>query len=280
MTATKKNPEISCEEFEFYTQEHQGKKMIIKVSGGEFSTPEFSQLIQTTHLLLENDITIFLVFGGGVQIDKYYTEFSGKSREKISGVGVTTPEVLEHGVLPAYNSLIQILENKFSDMPFSVNTLSPNDLRVHSCIDCKKFGFIANPEKIALDESKNLHIIGFVGEDASGQKYNVNADEIALAITDQQKIDEVVFITGTGGILDNSGEIISKVSEKNLQEMIAGNYPNVSVVGGMKKKCQEIIELLKAVPKVAMATSSTLQAELFTKKGAGTLCYSKKYIVE
>ena len=273
MIATKKFPEISQEEFEFYTQEHQGKKMIIKVSGGEFSTYEFSQLIETIHLLLENDITIFLVFGGGVQVDTFYHEFSGKSREKIDGVGVTTSDVLKHGVIPAYNFLIQTLEQKFLDMPFSVNTLSPADLQVESCLHCEKFGFVANPKKIQLDESKNLHIIGFMGEDKSGQQYNVNADEIALSIANQVKIDEVIFITGTGGILDDSGEIISRASERDIQEMISGNFPNVSVGGGMKKKCEEILTLLNAVPKVAMATSSSLQAELFTKKGAGTLCY-------
>ncbi len=272
MTATKKNLEISQEEFEFYTQEHQGKKMIIKVSGGEFSTPEFNQLIETIHLLLENDITIFFVFGGGAQIDDFYSKYSGVPREKISGVGVTTDEVLQNGVIPAYNSLITLLEKKFADMPFSVNTLSSDNLLVHSCDDCKKFGFVANPEKITLDDSKNLHIVGFMGEDKNGQKYNVNADEIALSITRQVEIDEVVFITGTGGILDNSGEIISEISQDDVQSMIFGNYPNVSVVGGMKKKCEEILQLLKAVPKVAMATSSTLQQELFTKKGAGTLC--------
>lgn len=272
MTATKKHPDVSQEEFEYYTQKHQGKKMIIKVSGGEFSTPEFSQLIETIHLLLENDITIFLVFGGGYQIDACYRKFSETPREKIDGVGVTTATVLEHGVLPAYRSLIQLLEQKFLDMPYSVNVLEPKDLHVLSCIDCEKFGFVANPEKIILDESKNLHIIGFVGEDRVGQKYNVNADEIALAITDQQKIDEVVFITGTGGILDNDGEIVSKISHDELKKMTAGEFPNVSVKEGMQKKCQEILELLKKVPKVAMATSSTLERELFTKKGAGTLC--------
>ena len=54
---------ISHEEFEYYTQKHQGKKMIIKVSGAEFQKPEFAELIETIHLLLENDITIFLIFG-------------------------------------------------------------------------------------------------------------------------------------------------------------------------------------------------------------------------
>ena len=74
MTATKKHPNISYEEFEFYSKEHQGKNIIIKISGGEFQKTEFIQLVDTIHLLLENDITIFLVFGGGIQINQFYLQ--------------------------------------------------------------------------------------------------------------------------------------------------------------------------------------------------------------
>ncbi len=273
MSATRKSPEISQEDFEFYTKKHCGKKIVIKVSGGEFEKPEFSQLINTVHLLLQNDIIVFLVFGGGAQIDTFYTEFSGKIREKKDGVGVTTAEVLAHGVVPAYEFLMQTLQNKFSDMPYSVNSLSPADLQVEEISG--KMGWVANPVSIQLDESKELHMVGFVGEDSSGQKYNVNADEIALSITKTQKIDEVIFITGTGGILDNDGNILSEISEEDLEKMISGNFPNTNISGGMQKKCQEVLELLKQVPKVAMAKSETLQQELFTKKGAGTLCRRK-----
>jgi acetylglutamate kinase len=272
MIAHKKLPEIPLEEFEFYTQKHIGKKMVIKVSGGEFEKEEFQFLLNTIHLLLENDITIFFVFGGGVQIDDFYKQYSKTPRKKIEGVGITTPEVMENGVIPAYNFLIEKLQKKFIDISFDINILSPQDIQVEKCSDCEKFGLVANPQHINIDESKALHIIGFVGEDMSKQKYNINADEIALSIVKTQEIDEVIFITGTGGLLNNSGEIISKVFERDLQEMIEGTFPAVHVSGGMKKKCEEILELLKRVKKVAMAKSETLQQELFTHNGAGTLC--------
>ncbi len=274
MIAIPKHTDISQEEFEFYTQKHQGKNMVIKVSGAEFQKKEFSQLIETIHLLLQNDITIFLIFGGGIQIDQFYKKNSDTpniSRVKINGVGVTTPEVLEIAVLPAYKFLIKKLENYFLDMPYSYNTISTKDLIVSSCLDCEKFGFVANPQTIIIDKSKNLHIIGFVGENKSGQKFNVNADEIALSICKQHKIDEVIFITGTGGILDNCGNIISKISKRELCSIIQHTNKKISVSDGMQKKCNEILELLKIVPKVVLATSETLQQELFTEKGAGTL---------
>jgi len=278
MTATKKHPDISHEEFEFYSKEHQGKNMIIKVSGGEFQKIEFSQLINTIHLLLENDITIFLVFGGGIQINQFYLQHLKDlklpeiQRKKIDGVGITTKNVLETGVIPAYNFLIKKIENYFTDIPFSVNTVTTKNLEVSACINSNKFGFVGNPKRINLNQSKNLHIIGFVGEDTTGQKFNVNADEIAYTICKQQKIDEVVFITGTGGILDNSGNIVSTISKEKLQNIINNKISNITVSDGMQKKCKEIFELLQIVPKIALATSETLQHELFTKKGAGTLC--------
>lgn len=272
MTTPNTLPYIPQEEFEFYIQQHLGKKMVIKLSGGVFEKEFFPQLIQTIHFLLETDITVFLVFGGGVQIDRFYEKNATTPRKKNDGVGVTTREVLEKGVLPAYDFLIKILQHKFSDMPFSCNVLSPSDLQVISCASHKNLGYVGNPKQIILDNAKSLHIIGFVGEDETGQCYNVNADEIALSITKEEKIDEVIFITGTGGILDSEGNIISKVSDQDLKNMIEGKFLKVCVSGGMKKKCQEIRELLKRVPKVAMAKSETLQQELFTHKGAGTLC--------
>jgi acetylglutamate kinase len=269
MIATKKSPDISLEEFEYYTSLHCGKKMVIKVSGGEFEKPEFSELIDTIHLLLENDITIFLVFGGGVQIDSFWKKFSENPREKKDGVGVTTPEVLENAVLPVYDFLTTYLSEKFSDMPFDTNILEPKDLQL---TPTNEFGLVGNPQKITVDNSKSLHIIGFVGEDENGQQYNVNADEVALSLAVSEDIDEVIFITGTGGVLDDFGNVLSKVFVPDLEAMISGKFPHVSVSGGMKKKCLEVLEMLKSVPKVAMAKSSTLQKELFTHKGAGTLC--------
>jgi len=151
------------------------------------------------------------------------------------------------------------------------NILEPKDLQVQSCIDCEKFGFVANPQYINLDKSKALHIIGFMGEDKNMQQYNVNADEIALSITQQEEIDEVIFITETGGILDNSGNIISKTSTEDIKQMVNNTYKNVAVSGGMKKKCMEILELLHRVSRVTMTSSNKLKQELFTTKGAGTL---------
>jgi len=156
-------------------------------------------------------------------------------------------------------------------MPYSVNILEPKDLQVQSCTDCKKFGFVANPKYINLDQSKALHIIGFMGEDKNKQYYNVNADEISLAICKQQNIDEVIFITGTGGILDNSGNIISEISKASIKKIINNTYKNVSVAGGMQKKCMEILELLRFVSRIVMTSSEKLKQELFTTKGAGTL---------
>lgn len=261
------NPIVS-EEYQFYAQHYLGKNLIIKVSGTELEDNNFADFIGAIDILFQNGITVFLLFGGGVQIDEWYTNQTGKIREKKDGMGITTQEVLYSGVVPAYHMLSKKIQTLFSHHS-SFQLITPAQVLVEPKIE---LGLVGTPISICLEEGEKLYAIGFVGQDSNGQLYNINADELVTTIAQQKTIDEVIFLTKTGGILDADGNIISNLSVNELDRLMQGEYPNATVNNGMIKKCKEIQSLLTVVPKVAIVKSDTLISELFTHQGAGTLC--------
>ena len=72
----------------------------------------------------------------------------------------------------------------------------------------------------AIDSSR-LPILAPVGTTEDGQLLNVNADTAARVMAVSRRSSKVLFLTPTGGILDERGEIISAVNcELDLDEMI------------------------------------------------------------
>lgn len=266
---------LSFQEYEYYAQKHLGDHIVIKISGSEFVREDFSYLVESIHVLLKNSIKVFLVFGGGCQIDEHYTKNTGLYREKKDGVGITMEQVLEKGVLPAYTELIAKMNTVFCKMftEYGVQVLSPEDMLIIPHKQ-EEYGYVGNPHSFHFVDSALLHIIGFVGMDKYRQQYNVNADEIVSVLPSVHPITEVLFITKTGGILDYNDQLIAHLDIHDLKALVQGKYPYGKVSGGMKKKCQEIISLLDCVPKVALANGQTLPSEFFSATGAGTVCTS------
>lgn len=275
MTSVSDLSSLSFQEYAYYAKKHFGDHIVIKISGSEFLREDFSYLVESIHVLLKNSIKVFLVFGGGCQIDEHYTKNTGLYREKKNGMGITTAEVLKKGVLPAYTELIEKMNTVFCEVftEYGVQVLSPENMMI-TRHEQREYGYVGNPCSFDFADSALLHILGFVGMDELGNPYNVNADEIVSVLSSLHPITEVLFITKTGGILDYEDQVIPHLDIHDLNALVQGKYPYGVVSGGMKKKCQEIIELLSCVPKVAIANGQTLPSEFFSGTGAGTVCTS------
>jgi acetylglutamate kinase len=82
---------------------------------------------------------------------------------------------------------------------------------------------------------------------------------------------KIVFLTGTGGLLDGSGKVIDSINLSTEYEHLMAQ-PWVS--GGMRLKLEQIADLLRDLPSsssVSITRPAELAKELFTHKGSGTL---------
>ncbi|MEM9372960.1 MAG: hypothetical protein AAGA55_04890, partial [Planctomycetota bacterium] len=114
-------------------------------------------------------------------------------------------------------------------------------------------------------------VLSPIGVSADGQMLNINADTAARAIAEELRPGKVIYLTGTGGILDERGSVISAINiEQDRERLMESGV----VSGGMARKITEIGELLDRLPgnaSVSITKPAHLARELFTHKGSGTL---------
>ena len=80
-----------------------------------------------------------------------------------------------------------------------------------------------------------------------------------------------MFLTGTGGLLDDDGKVIDSI---NLSTEYDTLMAQPWITGGMRVKIEQIKDLLDKLPlasSVSITRPAELAKELFTHKGSGTL---------
>lgn len=251
-----------------YLKKYKNKTILVKVSGSQVVWEKSQKLIWDIKELLFANINIILVFGGGQQIDEEWKKHSEKPRKKLNGVGITSPEVLEYGVEPAYSSLVKQLESTFQD--YLYNIVSSEDVLCETNTDLGLVGKVS--EINGIDSSKQLNIVGFMWEDI-WQKLNVNADEIAQKIIFQQGKDlsNVVFVSSLSGLLDKKENHVPLVVNTRIQDILDNKDKEIEAKDGMVKKLEETFKILNYTNKVVFLDSDSLLDEITSWKWVGTL---------
>jgi bifunctional N-acetylglutamate synthase/kinase len=117
----------------------------------------------------------------------------------------------------------------------------------------------------------SIPVIASLGETADGQILNINADWAANELIKTLQPYKIVFLTGTGGLLDGDGDIIDSINlSTEYEELLAQPWLH----SGMRVKIEQIHDLLMALPpssSVSITKPDELAKELFTHRGSGTL---------
>lgn len=264
---------LQTKEQTLFQKFYKNKTLLIKVSGTEIATPEFQQTTRDIKALIADQIKVLLIFGGGNQIDSHWEKNGNKfPRPKHNGIAITSEKVFYEAVQPAYTEIIEKLKSAFCNTQNS-QFIHPSELNA-IFKDYNQWGYTGTPVAIDLDFDKALNVIGFVGGTKTGEVLNINADEIVTLLIQQyqQKINEVIFATQTGGVLNQQGEIVPLLTRENLEKILQGKHPQIQVTQGMQKKLEEIKSLLDLTPKIAITNTTGIYNEITQLYGSGTLC--------
>lgn len=144
-------------------------------------------------------------------------------------------------------------------------------------LDKDKYGAVGDPTSVAEDQilaitdAGAIPVLSCLGTAPHGQMVNINADAIVRQVAMDLKPMKIVFVTGTGGVLDANKQIINAINlSMDYEDIRAGTWVNE----GMLVKITEIKNLLDQLPSstsVSITSASGLVRELFTHGGAGTL---------
>lgn len=257
---------------QYSTPDHM-RFAVIKVGGGILEE-RLDDLCSALSVLRHLGLYPILVHGAGPQLDKAI-EDAGIKTQKVDGFRVTSEEVMSVA-RPTIYKVNRQLVGKLEDHQVRAVGL------LHSVFNCdyddkEKYGLVGKVKGINSDsikeaiESGFLPVIASLGETDSGQVVNINADVAARELILSISPSKIIFITPTGGLLDEDGELISSISLNNDYDKLMNSD---WVHSGMRLKLEQINALLSPLPNnasVSITSVDNLVRELFTHRGAGTL---------
>ncbi|MEG1971262.1 MAG: acetylglutamate kinase, partial [Burkholderiaceae bacterium] len=132
-----------------------------------------------------------------------------------------------------------------------------------------------NPAVVkALQDDAFIPVISPIGFGDDGLSYNINADLVAGKIAEILKAEKLVMLTNTPGVLDKSGQLLSGLTARQIDELFADG----TISGGMLPKISSALEAAKSgvnsVHIIDGRVDHCLLLEILTEQGVGTMIKS------
>jgi acetylglutamate kinase len=242
--------------------------------GGAVLRDELSDLTSSLTFLQQVGLTPIVLHGAGPQLDEEL-QAAGITKQTINGLRVTSPKALGivRRVFQQQNlrlvEALQAMDTRATSVPSGVF--------MSSYLDKDVYGMVGKVDSINLApieaslRAGSIPVIASLGETDEGQFLNINADFAANDLVRVLQPYKIVFLTGTGGLLDDKGQVIDSINlSTEYEHLMAQPWIN----GGMRVKIEQIADLLQSLPltsSVSITRPAELAKELFTHKGSGTL---------
>lgn len=256
-----------------FSQLDAARFAVVKV-GGAVLRDDLDALTSSLAFLQDVGLTPIVIHGAGPQLDEELSA-AGIVKQTINGLRVTTPEALSivRRVFHAQNlKLVEALQAQDTRATSIVSGVFEADY-----LDRDIYGLVGEVKRVDLApvhaslQAGSIPVIASLGETIGGQILNVNADFAANELVQVLQPYKIVFLTGTGGLLDGDGNVIDSINlSTEYEALMAQPWIN----GGMRVKIEQIKHLLDTLPlssSVSITRPEELAKELFTHKGSGTL---------
>lgn len=256
-----------------FSQLNAARFAVVKV-GGAVLRDDLESLTSSLGFLQQVGLTPIVLHGAGPQLND---EFAAADIDTpiIDGLRVTSPQALAvvRRVFQQENlKLVEALQQMGSRATSILGGVFEADY-----LNRRKFGLVGKVTQVNLSpleaslKACSIPVIASLGETPGGQILNINADFAANELVVRLKPYKIIFLSGTGGLLDGDGEIISSI---NLSTEYEALMQQSWLHSGMKLKIEQIHNLLDKLPltsSVSITQPAELAKELFTHRGSGTL---------
>lgn len=257
----------------YYADREQSRFAVVKVGGGVLRD-DLDGLANALAILHRLGLRPIVLHGAGPQLDAALAAADIPIR-KHNGLRITDTATLAVARPEIYRQNARLLA------ALEARGVKARGLQhgVFQCdyLDREQYGLVGRVERVELDGLRDavnagaLPVLTCLGESVEGQVLNINADAATAALVGILKPAKIIFLTPTGGLLDENGELISAISlQEQYDELMAAPW----VHSGMRLKLQEIKGMLDSLPgsvSVSITAAGQLSRELFTHGGAGTL---------
>lgn len=251
-----------------------GTRFAIFKLGGAVLRDDLETVAAGLALLNTVGLTPVVVHGAGPQLDDAIAA-AGVDAGKADGLRISTREVMEVVSKVAMQTTIA-LAGAIGRHGGKASPVPPTAIRAH-IVNEERLGRVGEPSAVdleaitAITASGSIPLVSNIGVDSEGRLVNINADTVARALAHAFRPLKMVFVTGTGGLLDPDGKLITSI---NLNAELDQLIDDGTVHSGMRLKLEEIDKLLADLPpssSVSITAPDGIVRELFTHGGQGTL---------
>lgn len=246
---------------------------VVKV-GGAVLRDDLDALVSSLSFLQQVGLTPIVLHGAGPQLDAQCAA-AGIVKQAVDGLRVTTPETLAVVRRVFAQENLRLVEALHGAGVRASAVLSG----VFECdfLDQDKYQLVGKVRRVHTESLRaaiaagSIPVIASLGETAGGQILNVNADWAANDLVKELQPYKIVFLTGSGGLLDGHGRVIESI---NLGSEYEALMRAPWLHSGMRVKIEQIHDLLMQLPpssSVSITRPDELAKELFTHRGSGTL---------
>lgn len=267
-----------------YSNTFSGSTFLIKLGGSILhDSALIHSLCSDLKLLSLVGVKIILVHGGSFAINQQLLKQNIES-EFIDGLRVTSVQAMEVIEMVLCGHVNTSLVRKLNAIGMHAIGLSGANNNMLQCdYYSKQHGCVGTIKKINTEAIHHLilnhklpyqtiPVIAPIGINVDGKPMNINADYAASSLANALKAGKLIYLTDQDGIYDKNGNIFSELSQDNLLDLINDH----TVEGGMLTKTKAILKALNGhlnhVHILNGKKNHVLIEELFTVKGAGTLC--------
>ena len=266
-----------------YIRRFTGRVIVVKLGGAAIDKELDRALAQDLLLLRSVGVRCVLVHGGGPQVDVVMRAM-GKEPEFREGLRVTDAETLDivRMVLvgKVNRDLVATINREALDEPVAVGVSGEDGGFLVTTPRDPTLGYVGDVAQVRqsivhqqLDDGL-LPVVSTVGADASGQPYNINADEAAMAIAVAMGAEKIIYLTAAPGLLAEVGDeasLIPRLTATELRDKLGDG----SITAGMIPKLRACADAIDGGVDTAHIIDGrvrhALLIELLTDEGIGTM---------
>lgn len=273
-----------------YLRRFAGELFVIKLGGEALESDKTaSAVIEQIAMLHQLGMRVILVHGGGAQATRLMDEF-GIASHFVDGRRVTSPtsiDALAMTLNGSVQSKILSLCRAHSLRAVGVSGIDaglitatkrpPVKSKSGETVDYGQVGDIVRVDPKLLHlfvDSGIVPIVSCLCADEAGQILNVNADDVAAAISTSVCAQKLILATKPRGILKNINDASSLYSELDVSELEALESSGV-IATGMLPKSKAIRTALEggvaSVHVISFEYPDSFLVEIFTNEGCGTM---------
>lgn len=200
--------------------------------------------------LQDQGIHPVIVHGGGPAISGNLEKL-GIETEFVNGLRKTTEEVLDVVEMVLAGSINKQIVRRIQSVGGKALGLSGSDgglIQARPVANSAEVGWVGDVTKVdssiitGVLEMGYMPIIAPIGVDASGQRYNINADTAAGAVASHLGVDRMIVVTDVPGILKGGSvkKVLPSVTVQEIEDMIGTG----EIYGGMIPKVRAAISCI------------------------------------